>query len=227
MPKPPGFIVKFERCGDGNWYVFWLENPAARAGYIKMVLADIDDADGKWMSFLDTRTNHLYRRISHESPQAITSNNVPWKLVYALKAENVEHLEYVTWVLEFISHLANKRDPDVEQHFTRKWITDIDKCDQTENKEGPYRSLDEVMVDSSVAQITIGHFFQDRVARNNQGEGRVAEDTKQTFYDANKWCANWFFKRHANGRCSETALRFGHPKAKQETISVPPEMEAR
>ena len=213
----------FERLGDGNMYIVWIEKPSGEAGYMQPIddIIHANSKDGKaWREHTNCIAPLISRRKQREYNLPIPSKfkinlkqdetSYPWRCFFACKSSTIRHEDCILCVMKQAQKIL-----DSKSTYTTRYIIDIKESDKTQNPDGPYRALDDVVLDKGVQTIICRYFYKDHLTDENW-------DLERNSYLLPKALTIDFVKQHAsiarhfftqcNDEYSFTARAFGYNK---------------
>ena len=170
----------FERLGDGNMCLFWIEKPSGEGGCIHPIdlVAQTNAKEGKeWrqhtncicptLSRCEGRHQNVPIPAKFSSSLNNGENSYPWRCFFGYKNDKIPHDQCVTYVMKQAVKVINNHSK-----FSTDYVIDSIKSDKTENPDGPYRSLDSVVIDKAVQSIIYRYFYEEHLTDSNFDEER-------------------------------------------------------
>ena len=223
----------FERVGDGNMCVFWVQKPSGEGGYIHPIdlVVQRNAKEGKeWRQHTNCICPTLSRRENRQFNVPIPARFVsslkngeqsyPWRCFFGYKNDAIPHDQCVIYVMNQAVKVITKHSK-----FVSDCVIDTNKSDKTENKNGPYRSLDSVVIDKGVQTVIYRYFYKEHLIDDNWDDKKnsciVPETITSAFSDDYSDVAEFFFAP-IDGQYSFLAKFFGYNDApKQSTFNDP------
>ena len=211
----------FERLGDGNMYLFWVEKPSGEGGFIYPIdiVVQSSSKEGKeWRQHTNcicpTLSRRQGRHMNVPLPAKFAASleeketSYPWRCFFGYKTEEIPHDQYVTYVMQQAVKVISKNSK-----YSTSYMVDVHKSDTTPSPTGPYRALDEVLIDRAVQTVIYRHFYQEHLTDSNFDKDMnsyvVPEEITTNFTSEHAELSEHFFTRH-NDKYSFTAKFFGY-----------------
>ena len=165
----------FERLGDGNMCVAWVEKPSGEAGCAQPIddIACDNTKEGKsWREHTNCVAPLVSRRKGRECNLPIPSKfkinlsanetSYPWRCFFACESDDIRHDDCIVCIVKQAQKVL-----DSKSTFATNYFIDLKESDKTENPDGPYRSLDEVILDKGVQTIIYRYFYKEHLTDEN------------------------------------------------------------